>query len=92
MNTAINMNIANAVAASWTVPAIAQARSKRYAGTLQKAGSQYASIYSSIPEALRDIGVTVGIRSIRAAARDNAYVELEVEGQKYIIAALEISE
>ncbi len=87
-----NIAISSAVAASWTVPAIAEARSKRYAGTLQKAGQQFASIYSSIPEALRAIGVTVGIRTIRAAARDNAFVELEVNGDKYIIAALEISE
>lgn len=49
-------------------------------------------MFPSVPAALRALGVLIGQRSIRAAARDCERVELEVDGQVIVLAALEISE
>ena len=90
MNTEYNPIIASAVAASWTVPSIAAARSKRYAAAVQKNGVT-VEMFKSVPAALRSLGVMVGQRSIRAAARDCERVELEVNGEMVAIVALEVS-
>lgn len=81
-----------AVAASWTVPEVAAARSKRYAATVQRTPGGAVEMFPSVPAALRALGVLIGQRSIRAAARDCERVELEVDGQVIVLAALEISE
>jgi hypothetical protein len=89
MNTAFNPTISAAAIASWAVPQVAAARAKRYAATVQ-IGAR-TEMFTSVPAALRSLGVESGWRSIRAAARDHQYVELDVEGQKVIIAALEVN-
>ncbi len=89
--TALNTVMSAAVAASWTVPEVAAARSKRYAATVQRNGG-VIEMFSSVPAALRELGVMIGQRSIRAAARDCEFVELEVDGAKVILSALEISQ
>jgi hypothetical protein len=90
--TEFNPVMSAAVAASWTVPEVAAARSKRYAATVQKTPGGPLEMFPSVPAALRALGVFVGQRSIRAAARDCEQVNLEVDGKIVVLAALEISQ
>jgi hypothetical protein len=90
MNTANQFNaaISASAVASWAVPEVAAARSKRYAASVQI--GERVEMFKSVPAALRALGVESGWRSVRAAARDCQYVELEVDGQKAVITALEV--
>ena len=84
-----NLAISSAAVQSWTVPQVAVARRKRYAATVQiDAGN--VTIHKSIPAALHSLGVTKGVRTVRAAARDNAYVELSIDGKIVVISTIEI--
>ncbi len=87
---ALNFAISAAAIESWKAPEVAQARSKRYAASVQI--GQNVEMFKSVPAALRSLGVESGWRSIRAAARDSQYVEIELEGQKVVIAAFEVTQ
>lgn len=76
------------VAASWAVPEVAAARSKRYGATIQIGDK--IEVFRSVPAALHSLGIFSGVRSIRAKARDCEHVEIDLEGRKIILSALEI--
>lgn len=84
-----NPLIVAAAKASWATPEVAEARSKRYAATLQIGDK--LEMFPSAPMALESIGVFVNMQSIRVAARDCEYIELMLDdGAVAILAMLEI--